>query len=526
MAQQQQASPLPKLTAFLRGGAEPRGAEKRRHPSTADSMNQQQQQMSGLSDQHSQPMYGHENAAFDPNPRQRRRSNIFAQYGDEHYPQQVPPFDSRCTPPPPPNLHGTRSLSALHPPRESIHMYTNEQRSVRSAHGYPQDASRIAQVNASNPPKAMMPQEPAQRERTSRYLSEADRRAIILRIDNGEKQVALAKEFLVSRAAICNLYKNRHEVLTRAERNPTAKHPKRQKERGTPKTDASTEPALAEAVATDDKETSDGAALDDDPMSDEHSSTESDVVKEQLLEPPPAPPLQQQAQDGPTSLQTPRVYDGCALSYPIRRMISVLRNPMLSLATYRQVSKRLTRSVVEEVVACLPQQRVKIPTASGHALTSILPLCDDHVCGISVEHQSTRMLQAFTDVFPGASTTALSLERLGNQSPVNAWAVQGGHFPPVDTNKLVLLFATYCSTGSRVCAALEHLVAQARVNPSSIYVATLLSSRPGINRVHSRFPGVTILSGVIDEALDERGHIVPGIGDTSTRAHFAPPAFR
>lgn len=65
------------------------------------------------------------------------------------------------------------------------------------------------------------------RERTSRYLSEEDRREIITRIDAGEKQVTLAREFCVSRAAICNLYKNRWEVLTRGSRNPESKHPKK-----------------------------------------------------------------------------------------------------------------------------------------------------------------------------------------------------------------------------------------------------------------------------------------------------------
>lgn len=70
------------------------------------------------------------------------------------------------------------------------------------------------------------------RERTSRYLSEGDRREIIQRIEAGEKQVALAKEYQVSRAAICNLYKNRREVLIRVDRDPEAKHPKKQRPSG------------------------------------------------------------------------------------------------------------------------------------------------------------------------------------------------------------------------------------------------------------------------------------------------------
>ncbi|CAI5722462.1 unnamed protein product [Peronospora destructor] len=65
------------------------------------------------------------------------------------------------------------------------------------------------------------------RSKTSRYLREIDRRRILIRIAQGEKQSALAKEYHVSRAAICNLNKHRAEVLLRNYEHPLAKHPKR-----------------------------------------------------------------------------------------------------------------------------------------------------------------------------------------------------------------------------------------------------------------------------------------------------------
>ncbi|ETK88413.1 hypothetical protein L915_07329, partial [Phytophthora nicotianae] len=65
------------------------------------------------------------------------------------------------------------------------------------------------------------------RPKASRYLREIDRRRILMRIAEGEKQSALAKEYHVSRAAICNLNKRRAEVLSRNREHPPAKHPKR-----------------------------------------------------------------------------------------------------------------------------------------------------------------------------------------------------------------------------------------------------------------------------------------------------------
>jgi DNA-binding XRE family transcriptional regulator len=52
----------------------------------------------------------------------------------------------------------------------------------------------------------------------SRYLRDTDRMSIIQRIENGEKQADLAREFGVTRAAICHINKNREEILTRYDR--------------------------------------------------------------------------------------------------------------------------------------------------------------------------------------------------------------------------------------------------------------------------------------------------------------------
>ncbi|KAJ0406731.1 hypothetical protein P43SY_004556 [Pythium insidiosum] len=93
-------------------------------------------------------------------------------------------------------------------------------------------SSSTAEQSASEPERAIvsgfaMAEVRRTRTKNSRYLREIDRRNILERIQRGEKQAALAKEFQVSRAAICNLNKHRDEVLSRKSENPLAKHPKK-----------------------------------------------------------------------------------------------------------------------------------------------------------------------------------------------------------------------------------------------------------------------------------------------------------
>lgn len=67
-----------------------------------------------------------------------------------------------------------------------------------------QSDSSAEGVEPANPPKKRV-----------RYLHDMDRRNIIRRIENGEKQAALAREFGVTRAAICHIKKNRYEIISR-----------------------------------------------------------------------------------------------------------------------------------------------------------------------------------------------------------------------------------------------------------------------------------------------------------------------
>jgi uracil phosphoribosyltransferase len=54
-------------------------------------------------------------------------------------------------------------------------------------------------------------------------------------------------------------------------------------------------------------------------------------------------------------------------------------------------------------------------------------------------------------------------------------------------------------------------------------VLCLIASRPGVEFVLSRHPGIKIVAAALDDRLNEVGYIVPGLGDAGDRL-FGPPA--
>ena len=53
----------------------------------------------------------------------------------------------------------------------------------------------------------------------------------------------------------------------------------------------------------------------------------------------------------------------------------------------------------------------------------------------------------------------------------------------------------------------------------SVTLVCLVAAPPGIERVHEEHPGVHIVTAAIDRGLDERGFIVPGLGDAGDRLY-------
>lgn len=55
-------------------------------------------------------------------------------------------------------------------------------------------------------------------------------------------------------------------------------------------------------------------------------------------------------------------------------------------------------------------------------------------------------------------------------------------------------------------------------NPSSIKIVCVVCAPPALQLLNAQFPGVRVYTAMIDSELDDRGYIVPGLGDAGDRA--------
>lgn len=80
----------------------------------------------------------------------------------------------------------------------------------------------------------------------------------------------------------------------------------------------------------------------------------------------------------------------------------------------------------------------------------------------------------------------------------------------------VVVLDVMLATGGSAVAALD---AVAGAGATRIRLACLVAAPEGVARVHAAYPDVAITTAAVDERLDERGFIVPGLGDAGDRLY-------
>ncbi|AGY59448.1 uracil phosphoribosyltransferase [Gloeobacter kilaueensis] len=81
----------------------------------------------------------------------------------------------------------------------------------------------------------------------------------------------------------------------------------------------------------------------------------------------------------------------------------------------------------------------------------------------------------------------------------------------------VLVLEPMLATGGTSLAAMAKLIERG-VDPALVRILSIICAPAALQKLGGRYPSLVIYTAMIDEALDERGFIVPGLGDAGDRA--------
>jgi Asp-tRNA(Asn)/Glu-tRNA(Gln) amidotransferase A subunit family amidase len=81
----------------------------------------------------------------------------------------------------------------------------------------------------------------------------------------------------------------------------------------------------------------------------------------------------------------------------------------------------------------------------------------------------------------------------------------------------VLILEPMLATGGSISMAMAEITSRG-VDPARIRLISVVAAPPALQKLSQNYPSLNIYTAIIDEGLNSRGYIVPGLGDAGDRA--------
>lgn len=176
---------------------------------------------------------------------------------------------------------------------------------------------------------------------------------------------------------------------------------------------------------------------------------------------------------------------------------------------FRRNIERVGEILGYELSKTLNFSSERIKTPLGH---SELQIPQDEVVICSILRAGLPLHNGLLNYFDDAENSFISAYRHHpNQDEHFEIVVEYLASPSLEGKTLILADPMMATGGSfvNVMKALEKMG-----KPKKIHLVSVIAAREGIEKVAKEFPeDSTLWVGTIDEELDERGYIVPGLGD-------------
>jgi uracil phosphoribosyltransferase len=152
------------------------------------------------------------------------------------------------------------------------------------------------------------------------------------------------------------------------------------------------------------------------------------------------------------------------------------------------------------------EARIQTPleTTTGTCLTHEVAL-------IPVLRAGLGMLEAILQILPSARVGFIGFKR---DEKTLAPGFYYESFPKNLGDHEVVLIDPMLATGGTVIASMELL---AKYGAKRVKLLSLLASPEGIQNVHEKYPDLVIYTAAVDRCLNEKGYIMPGLGDAGDR---------
>jgi uracil phosphoribosyltransferase len=195
----------------------------------------------------------------------------------------------------------------------------------------------------------------------------------------------------------------------------------------------------------------------------------------------------------------------------VQHKLTLIRGKNISTKSFRELLKEIGMLLCYEVTRDLPLTNVEIETPLARMMSP--RIAGKKLAFAPILRAGVTFAEGMLDLVPAARVAHIGLYR----EPATFTAVEYFLKTPSDLHdRLVIVVAPVIATANTAAAAIVRLKER---RAKEIRYVSLLASSQGLERLRGLHPDVPIWTAGIDQHLDDRGFIIPGLGDAGDRAY-------
>lgn len=195
----------------------------------------------------------------------------------------------------------------------------------------------------------------------------------------------------------------------------------------------------------------------------------------------------------------------------IQHKLTIIRDKNTGTKYFREVVNEIARLLAYEVSREMPVEDVEIETPLVKSVQK--QLAGKKVVIVPILRAGLGMVDGILDLIPAAKVGHVGLYRdQETMEPVEYFV----KMPSGLEERQMLVVDPMLATGGSAVAAIDALKKRGATN---IKFVCLVAAPEGVKVLQDAHPDVDIFTASLDERLNEKGYILPGLGDAGDRLY-------
>jgi len=192
----------------------------------------------------------------------------------------------------------------------------------------------------------------------------------------------------------------------------------------------------------------------------------------------------------------------------VQHKLSLIRDIDTGHKKFRELATEITMFVCYEALKSVRVKEIEVQTPVSAAKCNQI---DEDIVVVPILRAGVGMLDGILSLVPSARVGFVGLYRdEETKEPVSYYE----RMPHQVNDALCIIVDPMIATGGSTVAAIDVLKEQ---GAKHIVVVCIVTCPEGIERVEAAHPDVNIYAASIDDGLNEKKYIVPGLGDAGDR---------